>query len=310
MFLLDWRLALFALALLPFFVLLTRRVGNERRRIATTTPGDAGRHLEPRPGVAVGLRDPARQDDGPRRRARRPLRGASRARLADLEVRQRMAGRWVMASIQMTLRGHAGRRLLVRRARARARLERGLDRHARRVHDAADAALLPGRVAARRRRRRADLARALRPRSSSTSTCRSTSTEKPDALDRRRRRGDVAFEHVWFRYGERAGRSQDVVVRRSRRARRPRSSARPARARRRSATSSARLYDVERGRGHDRRRRRPRPELRVARRPRRRRLAGDLPLPRLGAREPALREARRDRRGDRGGRRAPRRSTT
>ena len=29
--------------------------------------GDAGRHLEPRPGVALGLRDPARQDDGPRR---------------------------------------------------------------------------------------------------------------------------------------------------------------------------------------------------------------------------------------------------
>ena len=41
-------------------------------------PGDAGRHLEPRPGVALGLRDPARQDDGPRQRARRPLRVATR----------------------------------------------------------------------------------------------------------------------------------------------------------------------------------------------------------------------------------------
>ena len=46
--------------------------------------------------------------------------------------------------------------------------------------------------------------------------------------------------------------------------------------------------------------------LRVARRPRRRRLAGDVPLPRHGPREPALREAGRDRRGDRGGRRAAR----
>src|SRR5213594_4387506 len=36
MFLLDWRLALFALALLPVFVLLTRRVGHERQRITTT----------------------------------------------------------------------------------------------------------------------------------------------------------------------------------------------------------------------------------------------------------------------------------
>ena len=34
MFLLDWRLAVFALVLLPFFVLLTKRVGAQRRRIA------------------------------------------------------------------------------------------------------------------------------------------------------------------------------------------------------------------------------------------------------------------------------------
>src|SRR5581483_11645816 len=37
MLLLSWKLALFAFALIPFFVLLTRRVGNERRRIAKTT---------------------------------------------------------------------------------------------------------------------------------------------------------------------------------------------------------------------------------------------------------------------------------
>src|SRR5213595_2561994 len=36
MFLLDWRLAVFALALLPLFVFLTRRVGHERQRITTT----------------------------------------------------------------------------------------------------------------------------------------------------------------------------------------------------------------------------------------------------------------------------------
>src|SRR5919199_2737557 len=37
MLVLSWQLALFAFALIPFFVLLTRRVGNERRRIAKTT---------------------------------------------------------------------------------------------------------------------------------------------------------------------------------------------------------------------------------------------------------------------------------
>ena len=44
--------------------------------------------------------------------------------------------------------------------------------------------------------------------------------------------------------------------------------------------------------------------------PGRRRLAGDLPLPRERPREPPLREAGRDRRGDRAGRRAQRGSTT
>ena len=39
MFLLDWRLAAFALVLLPVFILLTRRVGAERKRITTTKQG-------------------------------------------------------------------------------------------------------------------------------------------------------------------------------------------------------------------------------------------------------------------------------
>ena len=64
---LSWQLSLFAFALIPVFVLLTRRVGAERRKIATSSAGDARRHLEPRPGVAVRVRDPARQDDGPLR---------------------------------------------------------------------------------------------------------------------------------------------------------------------------------------------------------------------------------------------------
>src|SRR5215208_4278495 len=39
MFLLDWRLAIFSLALLPFFVWLTRRVGRERKRITSERQG-------------------------------------------------------------------------------------------------------------------------------------------------------------------------------------------------------------------------------------------------------------------------------
>ena len=63
----------------------------------------------------------------------------------------------------------------------------------------------------------------------------------------------------------------------------------------------ARLYEPQSGPREHRRRRRARRELRVARGDRRRRLAGDLPVPRHRAREPALREARRERRGDRAG---------
>jgi ATP-binding cassette subfamily B protein len=39
MALMDWRLALFSLALLPFFVWLTRRVGNERKKITSKKQG-------------------------------------------------------------------------------------------------------------------------------------------------------------------------------------------------------------------------------------------------------------------------------
>jgi len=99
MLVLNWKLALFAFALIPIFVLLTRRVGNERRRIAKTTQetlADISSLVQESlsvSGILLGktmgrgneLADRFESDS---------------LRLADLEVRQRMAGRWVMASIQ------------------------------------------------------------------------------------------------------------------------------------------------------------------------------------------------------------------
>ena len=96
---LNWMLALFAFGLIPFFVLLTRRVGNERRRIAKSTQETladisslvqeslsvSGIMLGKTMGRSSELADRFESDS---------------LRLADLEVRQRMAGRWVMASIQ------------------------------------------------------------------------------------------------------------------------------------------------------------------------------------------------------------------
>src|SRR6185295_4575708 len=99
MLLLSWQLALFAFALLPVFVLLTRRVGNERRRIAKTTQetlADISSLVQESlsvSGILLGKTMGRGNELADRFEA-------DSRRLADLEVRQRMAGRWVMASIQ------------------------------------------------------------------------------------------------------------------------------------------------------------------------------------------------------------------
>jgi ATP-binding cassette subfamily B protein len=99
MLVLSWQLALFAFALIPLFAVLTRRVGKERRRIAQTTQETladisslvqeslsvSGILLGKTMGRGAELADRFEADS---------------LRLAALEVRQRMAGRWVMASIQ------------------------------------------------------------------------------------------------------------------------------------------------------------------------------------------------------------------
>ncbi len=101
MFLLDWRLAVFSLILLPFFVWLTRRVGEERRRIQSVRQGrlaDMSTLVEESlsvSGILLGKtmgRSPelvGRFSD-------------ESGELADLEVRARMAGRWRMACVQMS----------------------------------------------------------------------------------------------------------------------------------------------------------------------------------------------------------------
>ena len=101
MLLLSWQLALFAFALIPLFVFLTRRVGKERQRIAKTTQETladisslvqeslsvSGILLGKTMGRSTELADRFEADS---------------LRLSDLEVRQRMAGRWVMSAIQMS----------------------------------------------------------------------------------------------------------------------------------------------------------------------------------------------------------------
>ncbi len=101
MFLLDWRLALAALGLLPFFVWLTRRVGEERRRITAvrqTRLADISSLVEESLSVSGILLGKTMGRTG--ELAERFERES--AELADLEVRSRMAGRWRMASVQIS----------------------------------------------------------------------------------------------------------------------------------------------------------------------------------------------------------------
>jgi ATP-binding cassette subfamily B protein len=101
MFLLSWELALFALALMPVFVLITRKVGKQRREIAAVrqeSMADISALVQESlsvSGILLG------KTMGRSAELAERFDGESQ-RLAGLEVRSRMAGRWMMASINMT----------------------------------------------------------------------------------------------------------------------------------------------------------------------------------------------------------------
>jgi ATP-binding cassette subfamily B protein len=101
MCLLNWKLAVISLAFVPLFVWLTRRVGKVRRKITT----EQQRRLADLSalvaeslsvsGILLG-KTMGRGGDLAER-----FTGDS-SEIADLEVRSRMAGRWLMSTIQMT----------------------------------------------------------------------------------------------------------------------------------------------------------------------------------------------------------------
>ncbi len=101
MCLLDWRLAAISLVFVPLFVWLTRRVGKVRRKITSEQQrrlADLSALVSESlsvSGIMLG-KTMGRADDLADR-----FTGESKG-IADLEVRSRMAGRWVMSTIQMT----------------------------------------------------------------------------------------------------------------------------------------------------------------------------------------------------------------
>jgi ATP-binding cassette subfamily B protein len=101
MAILDWRLTLASFAVLPLFVWMTRRVGRVRREIANTKQGslaDISTLVEESLSVSgVLLGKTMGQTDELTSKFT-----DESARLAALELKQRMAGRWMMATVQTT----------------------------------------------------------------------------------------------------------------------------------------------------------------------------------------------------------------
>jgi len=101
MLLLDWRLAVFALALLPIFVWMTKRVGDQRRKVTAVrqeSMADISSLVQESLSVSGILLGKTMG-----RSAELAGRFESESeRLASLEVKSRMTGRWMMASIQTT----------------------------------------------------------------------------------------------------------------------------------------------------------------------------------------------------------------
>ncbi|MGY1439694.1 ABC transporter ATP-binding protein [Streptomyces reniochalinae] len=99
---LDWRLTLASLVLLPFFVWVSRRVGRERKRVATDRQKQMAAisalvtESLSVSGILLG-RTMGRSDS-----LTRGFAGESE-RLVDLEVRSNMAGRWRMATIGIVM---------------------------------------------------------------------------------------------------------------------------------------------------------------------------------------------------------------
>ncbi len=101
MCILDWRLALISLVFVPLFVWLTRRVGKVRRRITTEQQSrlaDISALVAESLSVS-GIMLGKTMGRGGDLAARFTTESRE---IADLEVRSRMAGRWVMSTIQMT----------------------------------------------------------------------------------------------------------------------------------------------------------------------------------------------------------------
>ncbi len=101
LFLLDWRLALFSLIILPVFVRIARKIGNERRKISTTRQkllSELSVQIEESLSVSGILLGKTTGSSG----VLTQQFAARSDEVADVELKAMMAGKWRMASMQIS----------------------------------------------------------------------------------------------------------------------------------------------------------------------------------------------------------------
>ena len=162
MIVLDWRLTVASLIMMPVFVWVSRRVGTERRRITR----DRQRQLALLSSVvqeSLSVSGILLGHTMGRSRSLAESFATESGKLSDLEVRSSMAGRWRQSTIQIIMASMPAVIYWVTGLTSQRRPHGHLDRHPGRVHHLAAAALPPDGEPAQRRRRHPELPGAVRP---------------------------------------------------------------------------------------------------------------------------------------------------
>ena len=196
---LDWRLTIASLIMLPFFVWVSRRVGTERRRITR----DRQRKLSAITSIvqeSLSVSGIMLGHTMGRSRSLSDSFATESQQLSDLEIASSMAGRWRQSTIQIVMSAMPAVIYLADRADRPRRPHGDLDRHPGRVHHPPAEPVPPGRAAAEHRRRHSELARAVRPRVRVPGPPgRHRAAGAPDADEPRARRGAAGQRRLQLR---------------------------------------------------------------------------------------------------------------
>ena len=206
MLLLDWKLTVVAVVLMPFMVIAQRRVGQVRARIAGKTQESLS-EMTAITQETLSVSGILLSKSFARQQAETERYTDENRNQISLQVRQSMSGQWFFALVSVFLSSiPAIVYLLAGRAR-RKRFGHHHGRNHRGLHDSAVAPDVPAHRAHAGRPRPADLRRPVRPhlRVPRPRSPRSPTPRTPAPVPRGDSLGRVEFDHVSFSYPDDAG---------------------------------------------------------------------------------------------------------